>query len=69
MRPAVLAGFDTSTATTSISAVAAPPERPELSAARAESMLSRVIFLPVYPELDEDEVARLVDAVARASDA
>jgi dTDP-4-amino-4,6-dideoxygalactose transaminase len=59
------AGFDTSAATTSIAAVPAPADRPELAPARAESMLDRVIFLPVYPELREDEVAALVDAVKR----
>ena len=59
------AGFDTSAATTSIAAVPAPPDRPELASTRAESMLARVIFLPVYPELREDEVAALVDAVKR----
>ena len=60
------AGFDTSTATTSIAAVPPPPDRPELRPAAAESMLARVVFLPVYPELREEEVAALVDAVARA---
>jgi dTDP-4-amino-4,6-dideoxygalactose transaminase len=60
------AGFDTSTATTSIAAVPAPPDRPELAPTRSDSMLARVVFLPVYPELREDEVAALVDAVTRA---
>jgi dTDP-4-amino-4,6-dideoxygalactose transaminase len=60
------AGFDTSAATTSIAAVPAPPDRPELAPARAESMLARVIFLPVYPELRDDEVDELLDAVKRA---
>jgi len=57
------AGLDTSTATTSIAAVPAPPDRPELAPTRAESMLGRVVFLPVYPELREAEVTALVDAV------
>ena len=59
------AGFDTSTATTSIAAVPAPPDRPELVPARAESMLARVVFLPVYPELRDDEVDALVEAVTQ----
>ncbi|MFY9580203.1 MAG: DegT/DnrJ/EryC1/StrS family aminotransferase [Gaiellaceae bacterium] len=63
------AGFDSSTATTSIAAVPAPADRPELAPAVAESMLARVIFLPVYPELREGEVAALLVAVADATTA
>jgi dTDP-4-amino-4,6-dideoxygalactose transaminase len=59
------AGLDTSAATTSIAAVPAPPDRLELTPTHAESLLARVIFLPVYPELREDEVAALVDALGR----
>jgi hypothetical protein len=32
-------------------------------------MLARVIFLPVYPELRDDEVDALVDAVKRVEPA
>ena len=63
------AGFDTSTATTSIAAVPAAPDRPELAPTRAESMLARVIFLPVYPELCDDEAEALADAVKRVEPA
>lgn len=58
-------GFDTSAATTSIAAVPAPPDRPEIAPTCAESMLARAIFLPVYPELRDDEVDALVDSVKR----
>jgi dTDP-4-amino-4,6-dideoxygalactose transaminase len=58
------AGFDAATATTSISVVTPPDDRPDLTAHEAQRTLDSVVFLPVYPELAEDEVERLLTAVA-----
>jgi perosamine synthetase len=60
------AGFDAAMATSSIAAVSPPPDRPDLAAYAAEHMLNGVVFLPVYPELGEREVERLLTAVAEA---
>jgi dTDP-4-amino-4,6-dideoxygalactose transaminase len=57
------AGFDAATATSGIAAVAPPDDRPELAPGVAARMISGVVFLPVYPELDEEEVERLLGAV------
>jgi dTDP-4-amino-4,6-dideoxygalactose transaminase len=60
------AGFDAATATSSIAAVTPPPDRPDLTAHAAERTVDGVVFLPVYPELNDREVARLLTAVAEA---
>ncbi len=57
------AGFDAATATTSIVAIAAPADRAELAPSAAADLLERIVFLPVYPELDEREVGRLIAAL------
>jgi perosamine synthetase len=54
-------GFDAATATSGIGVVAS--ERPDLPVSEAERMLSEIVFLPAYPELGEDELARLLAAV------
>ncbi len=56
------AGFDAAQRTSGIAAIAddrgdAPPN--------AERLISRVVFLPAYPELPEHELRRLASAVAR----
>jgi perosamine synthetase len=60
------AGFDAATATTSISVVTPPDDRPDLAAHEAQRTLDSVVFLPVYPELGEHEVERLLTALAEA---
>jgi dTDP-4-amino-4,6-dideoxygalactose transaminase len=60
------AGFDAATATSSIAAVTPPRDRPELVAQAAERTVNGVVFLPVYPELAERELERLLTAVAEA---
>ena len=57
-------GFDAATATSSIEAVAAPPDRPDLRPARAERAIAEVVFVPAYPELGDDELDRLAESVA-----
>ena len=59
------AGFDASRATSALVALPAPQGRPEAEPVAARRMLGRVVFLPVYPELPEDELRRLTMAVCR----
>ena len=61
-----LAGFDAATATSSIAAVAAPPDRPDLEPTKARRALEQIVFLPVYPELGAIELDRLAETVAQA---
>jgi perosamine synthetase len=53
-------GFDASRATSSISVVPALPGRPELDPRAARDLLEHAVFLPVYPELAEAELDRLL---------
>jgi dTDP-4-amino-4,6-dideoxygalactose transaminase len=57
------AGFDAATTTSSIAAVTPPPDRSDLEALIAERTIDGVVFLPVYPELGEREVERLLSAI------
>lgn len=57
------AGFDAATATSSIDAVCAPPDRPDLRPMRAEQTIAEIVFLPAYPELGDDELDRLAESV------
>ena len=63
------AGFDAAAATTSISSVLPPVDRPDLRPNQAERTLAGVVFLPAYPELGHREIARLASSVAEAIDA
>jgi dTDP-4-amino-4,6-dideoxygalactose transaminase len=54
------AGFDAATATSSIAAVGGSGA-PRI----AQELMSRIVFLPVYPELPAGELDRLVEAVER----
>jgi dTDP-4-amino-4,6-dideoxygalactose transaminase len=56
-------GLDASRATSSIDAVSAPGDRPDLVPTEAERLMAGVIFLPVYPELPERALARLMDVL------
>jgi dTDP-4-amino-4,6-dideoxygalactose transaminase len=51
------AGFDGAQQTRS-QAVAPPPDRPDLAPVVAAEALSRLIVLPCYPAMPDDEVAR-----------
>lgn len=57
------AGFDASTATSAIRPVAAPADRPELDPVAARQLVASVVFLPVYPELPEEERGRLLEVL------
>jgi perosamine synthetase len=50
-------------ATSAMTVVAAPPERPETEAAAARWLMEHVVFLPAYPELPERAVRRLLATV------
>jgi 1-acyl-sn-glycerol-3-phosphate acyltransferase len=58
-------GFDAATATSSLAAVPAPPDRPELAPRAAARIMSEIVFLPVYPELTEVELDDMLAAIAR----
>ena len=45
------AGFDAARSASSVTAVVAPPERPELEPRRARGLMANLVFLPAYPEL------------------
>jgi perosamine synthetase len=59
-------GFDAASATSSLAAVPAPADRPELVPENADRIMSDIVFLPLYPELDEAELDEMLAAVARA---
>ena len=58
------AGLDASTGTSALVAVPAPAGRPEAEPVAARRMLERVVFLPVYPELPDAELGRLLELLA-----
>jgi dTDP-4-amino-4,6-dideoxygalactose transaminase len=55
-------GFD-ATSVATMRSVPAPADRPELSPRAAERMLSRLVYVPMYPELPARARARLADAL------
>jgi perosamine synthetase len=59
-------GFDAASATSSLAAVPAPADRPELVPENADRIMSDIVFLPLYPELEEEELDEMLEAVARA---
>jgi perosamine synthetase len=61
-----LSGFDAATATSSLAPVPAPEDRPELAPEAAVRIMSDIVFLPLYPDLDDTEVDELLAAVDRA---
>lgn len=56
-------GFDASLKASSVSAVLAPPDRPELDPINARDMMSRLVFLPAYPELPRGSLQQIASAV------
>ncbi|MGI8806507.1 MAG: DegT/DnrJ/EryC1/StrS family aminotransferase [Acidimicrobiales bacterium] len=54
------AGFDASGATSALTVVPAPPGRAEAAPIVAQRLLSRLVCLPVYPELPEAALRRLL---------
>jgi perosamine synthetase len=54
-------GFDASRATSNIAPVPAPPDL--LAPEEANRMMSRIVFLPVYPEIPDEDLDLLASAV------
>ena len=57
-------GFDASRATSSIAPVPAPPGLSRFTPEEADRIMSRVAFLPVYPELPDEALDLLSETVA-----
>lgn len=57
------AGFDAARSASSVKAIAAPPGRPDLEPMWARHVMSRLVFLPAYPELPEGALERLASAL------
>ena len=57
------AGFDAARAASSVKAVSAPAGRPDLEPACALSVMSRLVFLPAYPELPQGSLETLASAL------
>jgi perosamine synthetase len=60
-------GFDASRATSSIAPVPATPGLTRFTPEKANRMMSRVVFLPVYPELPEEALDLLSKTVAETT--
>ena len=60
-------GFDASRATSNIAPVPAPPDLPHLAPEEATLMMSSLVFLPVHPELPEEVLDELGDALEEAT--
>jgi perosamine synthetase len=58
------AGFDAARKASSVSAIDAPPDRPHLEPVLAREVMSRLVFLPAYPELPRASLERIANAVA-----
>ncbi|TMD79915.1 MAG: DegT/DnrJ/EryC1/StrS aminotransferase family protein, partial [Chloroflexi bacterium] len=58
------AGFDAARKASSVSAIAAPAGRPDLEPLLAREAMSRLVFLPAYPELPSGSLERIANAVA-----
>ena len=63
IRAARLAGFDAARSASSVKPVPAPAGRPDLEARCAQDLMSRLVFLPAYPELPEGSLEALASAV------
>lgn len=56
-------GFDAARKASSVCAIAAPADRPELEPGFAREAMSRLVFLPAYPELPEGSLELLASAL------
>ena len=56
-------GFDAARSASSVQAIPAPPDRPELVPQTARHVMARLVFLPAYPELPPGSLARLSAAL------
>jgi len=62
------AGFDATAATSSISAIEAPADRPLLRPEKSIRFMEQVVFVPAYPELSERAFRRLLETLGRLED-
>jgi len=56
-------GFDATDGTSSLTAIPAPAERPEMSAPHAHSIMARILFVPAYPEISAKALRRLAESL------
>jgi dTDP-4-amino-4,6-dideoxygalactose transaminase len=61
-------GFDAARGTTSITALDAPHDRPELAPKQAIQAMKRVLFVPIYPEISQSDRDRLAAALSRIAE-
>jgi hypothetical protein len=59
-------GFDVARKASSVSAIAAPADRPDLEPRDARAAMSRLVFLPAYPELPGGSLEQLAFAMEGA---
>jgi dTDP-4-amino-4,6-dideoxygalactose transaminase len=59
-------GFD-ATQVATMKSVPAPQGRSELAPRQAEEMLKTMVYLPVYPELPDEELQRLAGVLQRCA--
>jgi len=57
------AGFDAARAASSVKSISAPAHRPDLEPVCAQAVMSRLVFLPAYPELPPGALETLASAV------
>jgi perosamine synthetase len=57
------AGFDAARRASSVGAIEAPADRPDLEPFEAKGFMSGLVFLPAYPELPEGSLEKLADAI------
>lgn len=57
------AGFDAARSASSVKAIPAPAGRAEVAPVWAQHVMSRLVFLPAYPEMPEGSLERLARAV------
>lgn len=63
LAPLRAAGFDAARGATTITAIAPPSERPDVTTPAAHAIVDRVLFLPTYPEIPAEDRARLTSKV------
>ncbi len=66
IRAARAAGFDAARSASSVKSIAAPADRPYLEPVVARKMMSRLVFLPAYPELPDGSLEKLADITRNA---
>ncbi len=60
------AGFDATRGTSAIGVVEPPADRTSLNPSEARRLMAGIVFLPVYPEISQKALERLVETIRRA---